>query len=125
MTYPLIIRLHELTRIKQKNPAELINEAEKLELKIQVHENRKSYLILKTCWKWANNRGVLEVLQDGFRFFASYSQAIFPAGWYMSPKIRRFGLRTEASWEIRARMPSDTCLLKVNKINFDDMKRKK
>ena len=74
--------------------------------------------------------GVLEVLQDGFGFYAIESNYLpGPDDIYVSPsQIRRFGLRTGDSVEGEIRGPKDAeryfALLKVNKINFDVTKGK-
>ena len=121
-----------LQELKQKNPAELINEAEKLGIE---HPStlRKQEILFAILKKLAEKNeqitaiGVLEVLQDGFGFLRAIESNYLPGpdDIYVSPsQIRRFGLRTGDSVEGEIRGPKDAeryfALLKVNKINFDD-----
>ena len=123
------MNLHEL---KQKNPAELINEAEKLGIE-NPSTLRKQEILFAILKKLAEKNeqitatGVLEVLQDGFGFLRAIESNYLPGpdDIYVSPsQIRRFGLRTGDSVEGEIRGPKDAeryfALLKVNKINFDD-----
>ena len=120
-----------LQELKQKNPAELINEAEKLGIE-NPSTLRKQEILFAILKKLAEKNeqitaiGVLEVLQDGFGFLRAIESNYLPGpdDIYVSPsQIRRFGLRTGDSVEGEIRGPKDAeryfALLKVNKINFD------
>ena len=72
--------------------------------------------------------GVLEVLQDGFGFLRSPEANYLPGpdDIYVSPsQVRRFSLRTGDTVEGEIRAPKDGeryfALLKINKINFDNL----
>ncbi|MDA9684312.1 transcription termination factor Rho [Candidatus Pelagibacter bacterium] len=121
-----------LQELKQKNPAELINEAEKLGIE-NPSTLRKQEILFAILKKLAEKNeqitaiGVLEVLQDGFGFLRAIESNYLPGpdDIYVSPsQIRRFGLRTGDSIEGEIRGPKDAeryfALLKVNKINFDE-----
>ncbi|MDC2986641.1 transcription termination factor Rho [Candidatus Pelagibacter bacterium] len=121
-----------LQELKQKNPAELINEAEKLGIE-NPSTLRKQEILFAILKKLAEKNeqitatGVLEVLQDGFGFLRAIESNYLPGpdDIYVSPsQIRRFGLRTGDSVEGEIRGPKDAeryfALLKVNKINFDE-----
>ena len=125
-----------LQELKQKNPAELISEAEKLELK-NPSTLRKQEILFAILKKLAEKMSklllqVLEVLQDGFGFLRAIESNYLPGpdDIYVSPsQIRRFGLRTGDSVEGEIRGPKDAeryfALLKVNKINFDEPEKGK
>ena len=117
-----------LQELKQKNPAELINEAEKLGIE-NPSTLRKQEILFAILKKLAEKNeqitatGVLEVLQDGFGFLRAIESNYLPGpdDIYVSPsQIRRFGLRTGDSVEGEIRGPKDAeryfALLKVNKI---------
>ncbi len=121
-----------LQELKQKNPAELINEAEKLGIE-NPSTLRKQEILFAILKKLAEKNeqitatGVLEVLQDGFGFLRAIESNYLPGpdDIYVSPsQIRKFGLRTGDSVEGEIRGPKDAeryfALLKVNKINFDN-----
>ena len=121
-----------LQELKKKNPAELINEAEKLGIE-NPSTLRKQEILFAILKKLAEKNeqitaiGVLEVLQDGFGFLRAIESNYLPGpdDIYVSPsQIRRFGLRTGDSVEGEIRGPKDAeryfALLKVNKINFDN-----
>jgi transcription termination factor Rho len=121
-----------LEELKQKKPAELINEAEKLGIE-NPSTLRKQEILFAILKKLAEKNeqitatGVLEVLQDGFGFLRAIESNYLPGpdDIYVSPsQIRRFGLRTGDSVEGEIRGPKDAeryfALLKVNKINFDN-----
>ena len=121
-----------LQELKQKNPAELISEAEKLGIE-NPSTLRKQEILFAILKKLAEKNeqitatGVLEVLQDGFGFLRAIESNYLPGpdDIYVSPsQIRRFGLRTGDSVEGEIRGPKDAeryfALLKVNNINFDD-----
>ncbi len=126
-----------LKELKQKNPAELIGEAEKLGIE-NPSTLRKQEILFAILKKLAEKNeqitanGVLEVLQDGFGFLRAIESNYLPGpdDIYVSPsQIRRFGLRTGDSVEGEIRGPKDAeryfALLKVNKINFDDLEKGK
>ncbi len=126
-----------LQELKQKNPAELINEAEKLGIE-NPSTLRKQEILFAILKKLAEKNeqitatGVLEVLQDGFGFLRAIESNYLPGpdDIYVSPsQIRRFGLRTGDSVEGEIRGPKDAeryfALLKVNKINFDESEKSK
>ena len=121
-----------LQELKQRNPAELIIEAEKLGIE-NPSTLRKQEILFAILKKLAEKNeqitatGVLEVLQDGFGFLRAIESNYLPGpdDIYVSPsQIRRFGLRTGDSVEGEIRGPKDAeryfALLKVNKINFDN-----
>ena len=121
-----------LQELKQKNPAELISEAEKLGIE-NPSTLRKQEILFAILKKLAEKNeqitatGVLEVLQDGFGFLRAIESNYLPGpdDIYVSPsQIRKFGLRTGDSVEGEIRGPKDAeryfALLKVNKINFDN-----
>ena len=126
-----------LQELKKKNPAELINEAEKLGIE-NPSTLRKQEILFAILKKLAEKNeqitaiGVLEVLQDGFGFLRAIESNYLPGpdDIYVSPsQIRRFGLRTGDSVEGEIRGPKDAeryfALLKVNKINFDESEKGK
>ena len=126
-----------LQELKQKNPAELINEAEKLGIE-NPSTLRKQEILFAILKKLAEKNeqitatGVLEVLQDGFGFLRAIESNYLPGpdDIYVSPsQIRRFGLRTGDSVEGEIRGPKDAeryfALLKVKKINFDETEKGK
>ena len=126
-----------LQELKQKNPAELIAEAEKLGIE-NPSTLRKQEILFAILKKLAEKNeqitatGVLEVLQDGFGFLRAIESNYLPGpdDIYVSPsQIRRFGLRTGDSVEGEIRGPKDAeryfALLKVNKINFDEPEKVK
>ena len=126
-----------LQELKQKNPADLIIEAEKLGIE-NPSTLRKQEILFAILKKLAEKNeqitatGVLEVLQEGFGFLRAIESNYLPGpdDIYVSPsQIRRFGLRTGDSVEGEIRGPKDAeryfALLKVNKINFDDSEKGK
>ena len=126
-----------LQELKQRNPAELISEAEKLGIE-NPSTLRKQEILFAILKKLAEKNeqitatGVLEVLQDGFGFLRAIESNYLPGpdDIYVSPsQIRRFGLRTGDSVEGEIRGPKDAeryfALLKVNKINLDDPEKGK
>ena len=121
-----------LEELKKKSPAELIAQAEKLEIE-NPSTLRKQEILFAILKKLAQKNeqirgnGVLEVLQDGFGFLRAIESNYLPGpdDIYVSPsQIRKFGLRTGDSVEGEIRAPKDQeryfALLKVDKINFDD-----
>ena len=121
-----------LQELKKKTPAELILEAEKLDIE-NPSTLRKQEILFSILKKLAEKNeqitggGVLEVLQDGFGFLRAIESNYLPGpdDIYVSPsQIRRFGLRTGDSVEGEIRAPKDAeryfALLKVNQINFEN-----
>ena len=121
-----------LEELKKKTPAELISQAEKLEIE-NPSTLRKQEILFAILKKLAQKNeqitggGVLEVLQDGFGFLRAIESNYLPGpdDIYVSPsQIRKFGLRTGDSVEGEIRAPKDQeryfALLKVDKINFDN-----
>ena len=121
-----------LEELKKKSPAELILEAEKLEVE-NPSTLRKQEILFAILKKLAqkNERiiggGTIEVLQDGFGFLRATESNYLPGpdDIYVSPsQIRKFGLRTGDTVEGEIRAPKDQeryfALLKVDKINYDN-----
>ena len=121
-----------LQDLKKKTPAELISEAEKLDVE-NPSTLRKQEILFAILKKLADKKeqitggGVIEVLQDGFGFLRAIESNYLPGpdDIYVSPsQIRRFGLRTGDSVEGEIRAPKDQeryfALLQVDKINFDN-----
>ena len=121
-----------LEELKKKSPAELIAEAEKLEVE-NPSTLRKQEILFAILKKLAQKNeqitggGTIEVLQDGFGFLRAIESNYLPGpdDIYVSPsQIRKFGLRTGDSVEGEIRAPKDQeryfALLKVDKINFDN-----
>jgi len=121
-----------LQELKRKTPAELIIQAEKLEIE-NPSTLRKQEILFAILKKLAQKNeqitggGVIEVLQDGFGFLRAIESNYLPGpdDIYVSPsQIRKFGLRTGDSVEGEIRAPKDQeryfALLKVDKINFDN-----
>jgi len=121
-----------LQELKKKTPADLIIEAEKLEIE-NPSNLRKQEILFAILKKLAQKNeqitgsGVIDVLQDGFGFLRAIESNYLPGpdDIYVSPsQIRRFGLRTGDSVEGEIRGPKDNeryfALLKVDKINFDE-----
>jgi len=121
-----------LEELKKKSPADLILQAEKLEIE-NPSTLRKQEILFAILKKLAEKNeqiiggGTLEVLQDGFGFLRATESNYLPGpdDIYVSPsQIRRFGLRTGDTVEGEIRAPKDQeryfALLKVDKINFDN-----
>jgi transcription termination factor Rho len=121
-----------LQELKKKSPADLILQAEKLEIE-NPSTLRKQEILFSILKKLAQKNeqitgsGVLDVLQDGFGFLRAIESNYLPGpdDIYVSPsQIRRFGLRTGDSIEGEIRAPKNSeryfALLKVDKINFDN-----
>ncbi|HJO77238.1 MAG TPA: transcription termination factor Rho [Pelagibacteraceae bacterium] len=126
-----------LQELKKKSPAELISQAEKLEIE-NPSTLRKQEILFAILKKLAQKNeqitggGVLEILQDGFGFLRAIESNYLPGpdDIYVSPsQIRKFGLRTGDSIEGEIRAPKDQeryfALLKVDKINFDNPEKAK
>ena len=125
-----------LQELKDKTPADLISEAEKLGMRIQhFKKTRNIILYLKKLAEKGEQitaTGVLETLQDGFGFLRAMESNYLPGpdDIYVSPsQIRRFGLRKGDTVEGEIRAPKDQeryfALLKVNKINFENPEKTK
>jgi len=121
-----------LEELKKKSPADLILQAEKLEIE-NPSTLRKQEILFAILKKLAEKgeeitgSGVLHMLQDGFGFLRAMESNYLPGpdDIYVSPsQIRKFGLRTGDSVEGEIRAPKDQeryfALLKVDKINFDN-----
>ncbi len=126
-----------LQELKDKSPADLISEAEKLGVE-NPSTLRKQEILFSILKKLAEKdeqitaTGVLETLQDGFGFLRAMESNYLPGpnDIYVSPsQIRRFGLRKGDTVEGEIRAPKDQeryfALLKVNKINFEDPEKTK
>jgi len=126
-----------LQELKKKSPAELILQAEKLEIE-NPSTLRKQEILFSILKKLAQKNeqitgsGVLDVLQDGFGFLRAIESNYLPGpdDIYVSPsQIRRFGLRTGDSVEGEIRAPKNSeryfALLKVDKLNFDNPEKAK
>ena len=121
-----------LQELKDKTPADLISEAEKLEIE-NPSTMRKQEILFAILKKLAEKNeqitasGVLETLQDGFGFLRAMESNYLPGpdDIYVSPsQIKRFGLRKGDTVEGEIRAPKEQeryfALLQVNKINFED-----
>ena len=126
-----------LQELKDKSPADLILEAEKLGIE-NPSTMRKQEILFAILKKFAEiiehitASGVLETLQDGFGFLRAMESNYLPGpdDIYVSPsQIRRFGLRKGDTVEGEIRAPKEQeryfALLKVNKINFEDPEKTK
>jgi transcription termination factor Rho len=120
-----------LTELKQKAPAELVEIAQEMKLENLARAKKQDiiFAILKAHAKNGEDifgDGVLEILQDGFGFLRSAEGSYLagPDDIYVSPsQIRRFGLRTGDTLAGKIRPPKDSeryfAMLKVDTINFD------
>ncbi len=120
-----------LTELKKKSAAELIDIAQSLGLDgmARMRKQEVIFAILKNHAKKGESiygDGVLEILQDGFGFLRSADSSYMagPDDIYVSPsQIRRFNLRTGDSVSGKIRPPKDSeryfALLKVDQINFE------
>lgn len=120
-----------LTELKQKPIAELVNTAHEMGLE-NLSRTRKQDIIFVILKKHAKNGediygdGVLEILQDGFGFLRSADSSYLagPDDIYVSPsQIRRFNLRTGDTVAGKIRPPKDGeryfALLKISEVNFN------
>ncbi|MDH5394251.1 MAG: transcription termination factor Rho [Gammaproteobacteria bacterium] len=120
-----------LTDLKQKTPAELIEIAQEMGLDNLARSRKQDviFAILKAHAKSGEDifgQGVLEILQDGFGFLrsADCSYLAGPDDIYVSPsQIRRFSLRTGDTLSGKIRPPKDGeryfAMLKVDTINYE------
>jgi len=121
-----------LQELKDKTPADLILEAEKLDIE-NPSTMRKQEILFAILKKLAEKNeqitasGVLETLQDGFGFLRAMESNYLPGpdDIYVSPsQIKRFGLRKGDTVEGEIRAPKEQeryfALLQVNKINFEN-----
>lgn len=120
-----------LTELKKKAPAELVEIAQSMKLENLARAKKQDiiFAILKAHAKSGEDifgDGVLEILQDGFGFLRSAEGSYLagPDDIYVSPsQIRRFGLRTGDTLAGKIRPPKDSeryfAMLKVDSINFD------
>jgi Transcription termination factor len=126
-----------LQELKDKSPADLILEAEKLGIE-NPSTMRKQEILFAILKKFADKNeqitgsGVLETLQDGFGFLRAMESNYLPGpdDIYVSPsQIKRFGLRKGDTVEGEIRAPKEQeryfALLKVNKINFEDPEKQR
>ncbi len=120
-----------LTELKQKSVAELIEVANEMGLN-NLGRSRKQDLIFAILKYHARGGdsifgdGVLEILQDGFGFLRSADSSYLagPDDIYVSPsQIRRFNLRTGDMISGKIRPPKDSeryfALLKVQELNYE------
>ena len=120
-----------LTDLKRKPVAELINIAESLDIE-GFARSKKQDLIFAILKKQAKSGediygdGVLEILTDGFGFLrcADSSYLAGPDDIYVSPsQIRRFSLRTGDTISGKIRPPKESeryfAMLKVEQINYE------
>jgi len=120
-----------LTELKQKSPAELIEIAQSMGLDNLARSRKQDiiFAILKAHAKSGEDifgDGVLEILQDGFGFLRSADSSYLagPDDIYVSPsQIRRFSLRTGDTLSGKIRPPKDGeryfAMLKVDTINYE------
>ncbi len=120
-----------LTELKKKSAAEIINIAQDLKIEGMSRSRKQDviFAILKAHAKSGEDifgNGVLEILQDGFGFLRSADSSYLagPDDIYVSPsQIRRFNLRTGDTVSGKIRHPKEGeryfALLKVNDINYE------
>ena len=126
-----------LQELKQKNPTQLLEYAEELDVEnaSTLRKQDMMFAILKVLAEKdveISGDGVLEILQDGFGFLRSPESNYLPGpdDIYVSPnQIRRFGLRTGDTIDGQIRAPKDGeryfALLKIVSINFEDIEKNK
>lgn len=120
-----------LTELKRKSVAELVDLAESLGIEGAARSRKQDILfsILKAHAKNGEDiygDGVLEILQDGFGFLRAGDSSYLagPDDIYVSPtQIRRFNLRTGDTVSGKIRPPKEGeryfALLKVSEINYE------
>ena len=124
-----------LEELKKQSPAELISQAEKLQIE-NPSTLRKQEILFAILKKLAEKNeeitggGVLQLLQDGFGFLRAIESNYLPGpdDIYVSPnQIRKFGLRTGDTVEGQIRAPKDGeryfALLQVSKINSEETEK--
>ena len=124
-----------LQELKLKSPADLIAQAEQLEIE-NAGTLRKQDMVFAILKQYADNNvpiyggGVLEILQDGFGFLRSPEASYLPGpdDIYVSPnQVRRLGLRTGDTVDGQIRSPKEGeryfAMVKINQVNFDDPDR--
>ena len=126
-----------LTDLKQKNPAELIELAQSIGVEDVARQRKQDMIfsILKAHSKKGEDisgSGVLEILQDGFGFLRSADSSYLagPDDIYVSPsQIRKFALRTGDTVVGTIRPPKEGeryfALVDVDEINFESPKQSK
>ena len=126
-----------LQELKDKSPADLISEAERLGIEnpSTLRKQEILFAILKKLAEKGEQQlgtGVGKPLQDGFGFLRAMESNYLPGldDIYVSPsQIRRSGLRKGDTVEGEIRAPKDQeryfALLKVNKINFENPEKTK
>ena len=119
-----------LTDLKKKNPAELIELAQSIGIENVARQRKQDMIfsILKAHSKQGSDisgHGVLEILQDGFGFLRSADSSYLagPDDIYVSPsQIRKFGLRTGDTIDGTIRPPKEGeryfALVDIDEINF-------
>jgi len=118
-----------LQDLKNKQPEELLKQADKLEIE-NPSSLRKQDLMFAILKKIANDGevitglGVIEIMQDGFGFLRSSESNYLPGpdDIYVSPtQIKKFSLRTGDSVEGEIRAPKQGeryfAITKINTIN--------
>ena len=121
-----------LQELKDKDPEELLKQADKLEIE-NPSSLRKQDLMFAILKKIAldgetiTGEGVIEIMQDGFGFLRSQESNYLPApnDIYVSPtQIKKFSLRTGDSVDGEIRAPKQGekyfALIKINNINAQD-----
>ena len=121
-----------LTELKQKSIAELMDMAQSFNIVEHISRSRKQDIIFNLLKAHAKkgediySEGVLEILPDGYGFLRSGDSSYLagPDDIYVSPsQIRRFNLRTGDSISGKIRPPKEGeryfGLLQVGAINFD------
>ncbi len=119
----------KLQELKNKNPEELLIQAEKLEIE-NPSSYRKQDLVFAILKKIAldgetiEGLGIIEIMQDGFGFLRSPESNYLPGpdDIYVSPgQIKKFSLRTGDGIEGEIRAPKQGeryfALIKINTIN--------
>ncbi len=121
-----------LQELKNKNPEELLKQADKLGIEnpSSLRKQDLMFAILKTIADEGTpitGLGVIEIMQDGFGFLRSSESNYLPGpdDIYVSPsQIKKFSIRTGDSVEGEIRSPKQGeryfAIIKINKINGQD-----
>src|ERR1700761_7466068 len=122
----------DLTELKKKSPAELMELAKEAGIENMVSRLKKQDIIFMLLKKQAKNgenifgNGTLEILPDGFGFLRCPESSYLagPDDIYVSPgQIRRLNLRTGDTVYGKIRPPKEGeryfALVKVDHINYD------